>query len=448
MEQYELSALWEKVKEVLSHEMNEVSFTTWIEPLIPRNISDSVLSLEATDPFYQSMIKNRYTSLIENSVFTITKTHYTVEILLKNELSAADKAAQKPTEANTDPLNNQSNLNPKYVFETFVVGKSNMLAHAAALAVAEAPGTTYNPLFLYGGVGLGKTHLMHSIAHYILSQNPSAKIVYASAEKFMNELINAIRYETNAEFRNKYRNIDVLLIDDIQFIAEKEGTQEEFFHTFNALHEANKQIIISSDRPPKEIKPLEDRLRSRFEWGLIADIQPPDYETRLAILRKKADSEKISVPDDVMDFIAKSIDSNIRELEGSLTRVLAYAKLTKAEKITLDFAANALKDLFANDKPNVITIDFIQQIVASHYNIKLDDIKSKKRTQEITYPRQVAMYLCRKLTDNSLPKIGEAFGGRDHTTILHGYEKISNDLAKNESLQKTIAELEKKINGQ
>lgn len=446
MENKQLISLWEKAKAILKNEMTDVSFSTWILALIPVSASDNVFIFEIEQEFQQSMIKSRYSDLIKNALSQAANETYDINVLLKGEFSSSTKVQIHSNESK-DPLNTQSNLNPKYVFDTFVVGKSNNFAHAASLAVAEAPGTTYNPLFLYGGVGLGKTHLMHSIAHYILTQNPNAKIVYASAEKFMNELINAIRFETNADFRNKYRNIDVLLIDDIQFIAEKEGTQEEFFHTFNTLHEANKQIIISSDRPPKEIKPLEDRLRSRFEWGLIADIQPPDYETRLAILRKKADSEKIVVPDNVMDFIAKTIDSNIRELEGSLTRVVAYSKLTNSE-ITLDIAANTLKDIFAKDRPNVITIDFIQQIVASYYNIKIEELKSKKRTQEITYPRQIAMYLCRTLTDNSLPKIGEAFGGRDHTTILHGYEKINNDLEKNASLRKTIEELEKKIKGQ
>ncbi len=320
------------------------------------------------------------------------------------------------------------------------------MAHAAALAVAESPAKAYNPLFLYGGVGLGKTHLMHSIGHYILSQNPNAKVLYASSEKFTNELINSIKDDKNQAFRNKYRNIDVLLIDDIQFIAGKERTEEEFFHTFNTLYEDNKQIIISSDRPPKEIKTLEDRLRSRFEWGLIADIQPPDLETRIAILRKKAEIEKLVVPNDVILFIAKSIVSNIRELEGALNRIIAYSTLANKE-ITIDLASEALKDLMSADKPKTITTELIQEVVASYYNLKPEDLRSPKRTRNIAYPRQIAMYLCRKLTDLSLPKIGEKFGGRDHTTVIHGYEKIENEILEDFELKQTIEDLEKRITG-
>ena len=287
---------------------------------------------------------------------------------------------------------------------------------------------------------------MHSIAHYILEQNPSAKVLYASSEKFTNELINSIRDDKNEAFRNKYRNIDVLLIDDIQFIAGKERTQEEFFHTFNTLHEANKQIIISSDRPPKEIETLEDRLRSRFEWGLIADIQSPDLETRIAILRKKAELESLSVPEDVLLFIAKTVVSNIRELEGALNRILAFSSLAN-RPITVELANEALKDLISKDKPKIITADYIQEIVADYFHLKVDELKSAKRTRNIAYPRQIAMYLCRKLTDLSLPKIGEKFGGRDHTTIIHGFEKISKDLTKDMELSQIITELENKITG-
>ena len=318
------------------------------------------------------------------------------------------------------------------------------MAHAAALAVSEAPARAYNPLFLYGGVGLGKTHLMHSIAHYILDQNPSAKIIYASSEKFTNELINSIRDDKNESFRNKYRNIDVLLIDDIQFITGKERTQEEFFHTFNALYEANKQIIISSDRPPKEIETLEERLRSRFEWGLIADIQSPDLETRIAILRKKAEIESLSVPEDVLLFIARTVISNIRELEGALNRILAFSSLTN-KPITVELANEALKDLISKDRPKIITAEYIQEIVATYFHLKPEELKSSKRTRNIAYPRQIAMYLCRKLTDLSLPKIGEKFGGRDHTTIIHGFEKISRELQTDIELTQMLNELESKI---
>lgn len=302
----------------------------------------------------------------------------------------------------------------------------------------------YNPLFIYGGVGLGKTHLMHAIGHYILTQNPKANVVYVSSEKFTNELINSIRDDKNVEFRDKYRNVDVLLVDDIQFIAGKERTQEEFFHTFNALHDANKQIIISSDRTPKEIPTLEDRLRSRFEWGLIADIQAPDLETRIAILRKKAQMENIDVPNDIMIYIATKIKSNIRELEGALIRIVAYSSLTNKD-VTIDLAEEALKDILSSSKPKEVDVPFIKEIVSKHLDIKMEDFNSKKRTRAISYPRQIAMYLCRELTDLSLPKIGEEFGGRDHTTVIHAYDKISKELEDDSDLKKKIDTLIKEI---
>lgn len=335
-------------------------------------------------------------------------------------------------------------LNPKYVFETFVIGNSNRFAHAASLAVAEVPAKVYNPLFLYGGVGLGKTHLMHAIGHRIRQHHPEVKVLYISSEKFTNELINSIRDGNPESFRQKYRNIDVLLVDDIQFLSKKEHTQEEFFHTFNTLHEANKQIIISSDRPPREIPTLEDRLRSRFEWGLITDIQAPDLETRIAILRKKAIIESLNVPNDVMVFIASRIDNNIRELEGALIRVMAYASLTN-RPIDLDLATEALKDIFPHGKPRQITIDSIKEIVASYFKIKLDDLSAKKRTRNITYPRQIAMYLCREMTDSSLPRIGEEFGGRDHTTVIHAHDKITRERNDDHKMQQTIIELIRRI---
>ena len=315
----------------------------------------------------------------------------------------------KPEKTETESNEIDSLLNPKYTFNTFVIGNSNRFAHAASLAVAEAPAKSYNPLFIYGGVGLGKTHLMHAIGHYILSQNPKSKVLYVTSEKFTNELINSIQTNKNVEFRNRYRNVDVLLIDDIQFIAGKESTQEEFFHTFNALHEANKQIIMSSDRPPKEIPTLEDRLRSRFEWGLITDIQPPDLETRIAILKKKADMENLEVDNEVLAFIAKRIESNIRELEGALTRIVAYSSLTNSN-LDVAVADEALKDIIFNHRPKKITPELIQNVTADYYQLKVEDLKSKKRNRPIAYPRQVAMYLCRELTDLSLPKIGDLFG--------------------------------------
>ena len=318
------------------------------------------------------------------------------------------------------------------------------MAHAASLAVAESPAQAYNPLFLYGNSGLGKTHLMHSIGHFILDRNPQAKVLYVTSETFTNELINSIQNNKNEEFRNKYRNIDVLMIDDIQFISKKEGTQEEFFHTFNALYESNKQIIISSDRPPKEIKTLEDRLRSRFEWGLIADVQPPDYETRIAILKKKAERDNLTVPDDVMAYIAKNIASNIRELEGALTRIVAFATLTNQD-ISIALAENSLKDIFSENSATPLTPELIQQVVAVYYNIRVEDIQGSKKPKNIAFPRQVSMYLCRKLLDISLPKIGESFGGRDHTTVIYAISKIEKQLESDEGLQKTVHALEKEI---
>ena len=336
-------------------------------------------------------------------------------------------------------------MNPKYTFQTFVIGNSNRLAHAASVDVAGSPTKAYIPLFIYGGVGLGKTHLMHAIGHYILKQNIRSKVVYISSETFTNELINSIRDDRNNEFRSKYRNVDVLLIDDIQFIAGKESTQEEFFHTFNSLYEANKQIIISSDRPPKEIRTLEERLRSRFEQGLIADIQPPDLETRIAILRKKAKSENLSISDDVMLLIAKKIHSNIRELEGALIRVVAYSSLTNGE-INEELANEALKDILSNSKPKKVTPSAIKDVVGNYYNIKIEDFNAKKRNKSVVLPRQIAMFLCRELTDLSLPRIGEEFG-RDHTTIMHAYEKISSDIKIDTQLKSVLEELKSKIEG-
>jgi len=335
-------------------------------------------------------------------------------------------------------------LNLKYTFDTFVVGNSNRFAHAASLAVAQSPAKAYNPFFIYGGVGLGKTHLMHAIGHYILEQDPSCKVLYISSERFTNELINSIRDDKNVEFRNKYRTIDVLLIDDIQFIAGKERTQEEFFHTFNALHDANKQIVISSDRPPKEIPTLEERLRSRFEWGLITDIQPPDFETRIAILQKKAMMENLVVPSDVINFIATKIETNIRELEGALIRIVAYSSLTDSP-IDLSLAEQVLKDILPDEKPKQVTSQQIIEEVGSYFSVSPEEFKSKKRTKDVAFARQVAMYLCCELTDLSLPKIGEEFGGRDHTTVIHARDKIANDANKDSQLSSLIENLRKKI---
>jgi chromosomal replication initiator protein len=346
--------------------------------------------------------------------------------------------------AQMEEVPSSSQLNPKYTFQTFVIGPGNRFAHAASLAVAAQPANTYNPLFIYGGVGLGKTHLMHAIGHYVKEQNPESRICYISSEKFTNEFINGIVSGNVEPFRNRYRSVDVLLIDDIQFLAKKEGTQEEFFHTFNALHELHKQIIISSDRPPKEIPFLEDRLRSRFEWGLITDVQPPDLETRIAILRKKAIADNLDVTNEVLYYIADQVANNIRELEGALIRVVAYSTMLN-QPITIDLALEALKNLVAPNQPKVIGIPDIQQVVGNYFQLRIEDLKSKKRTKTIAYPRQIAMYLSRELTDSSLPKIGEDFGGRDHTTVIHAHEKISRMLNNDQELEQVIMELKNRL---
>lgn len=446
----DLKGLWEKTLNIIKGELTEVSFNTWIKSCEPISISSNTIKISVPNSFTQDILEKRYKDLVINSIEAACSKLYKIEFLIGSELQENEeqdvkaKANIKDTMSVTVNDEMSSTLNPKYTFDSFVIGNSNRFAHAASLAVAESPAKAYNPLFIYGGVGLGKTHLMHAIGHYVLRNNGNAKVVYVSSEKFTNELINAIKDDKNEEFRTKYRSVDILLIDDIQFIAGKERTQEEFFHTFNALHDANKQIILSSDRPPKEIPTLEDRLRSRFEWGLIADIQAPDFETRMAILKKKADVEKLNVPNEVMVYIATKIKSNIRELEGALIRIVAYSSLTNRD-ITVDLATEALKDIISNKQNKNITIDLIQDVVATYFNLRVDDLKSQRRTRNVAYPRQIAMYLSRKLTDMSLPKIGEEFGGRDHTTVIHAYEKISESLNKDESLQHTINDITKKI---
>jgi chromosomal replication initiator protein len=443
----DLNELWQKTLNIIKSEMSEVSFNTWIKSCEPISISSDTIKISVPNSFTQDILDKRYKDLVANSIKAICSKLYNVEFLIASDLKPEEFIKkEQPKEEKSIIVNDEmsTTLNPKYTFDSFVIGNSNRFAHAASLAVAEAPAKAYNPLFIYGGVGLGKTHLMHAIGHYILQNNPNAKVVYVSSEKFTNELINSIKDDKNEEFRNKYRNVDILLIDDIQFIAGKERTQEEFFHTFNELHDANKQIILSSDRPPKEIPTLEDRLRSRFEWGLIADIQIPDFETRMAILKKKADVESLNVENEVMVYIATKIKSNIRELEGALIRIVAYSSLTN-RAITVDLASEALKDIISKKQGKNITISIIQDIVASYFNLRVEELKSQRRTRNVVYPRQIAMYLSRKLTDMSLPKIGEEFGGRDHTTVIHAYEKISDNLNSDENLQKTIEDITKKL---
>ncbi len=440
----QLNELWNEALKIIEEESSAVSFETWFRPIVPYGLQNNCLYLQVDNPLAKDMLEKRYFDLLKNTIKQIMKRDLEIIILMGDELPIKlMEKKETPKQGSEIPRN----LNPKYVFSSFVVGNSNRMAHAASLAVAEAPAKNYNPLFLYGNSGLGKTHLMHSIAHYILDTNSEAKVLYVTSETFTNELILSIQNNRNEAFRNKYRNIDVLLIDDIQFISKKEGTQEEFFHTFNALYESTKQIIISSDRPPKEIETLEDRLRSRFEMGLIADIQPPDYETRIAILRKKAERDNLQVPDDVLAYIAKNIASNIRELEGALTRIVAFATLTN-QNISIVLAENSLKDIFSENASAPLTPDLIQEIVCEHYNIRIEEIQGSKKPKNIAFPRQISMYLCRKLLDISLPKIGESFGGRDHTTVIHAISKIEKQLENDTALQNTILQLEKEIKGQ
>ncbi|MEG6614609.1 chromosomal replication initiator protein DnaA [Pseudoclostridium thermosuccinogenes] len=441
-----LTELWQKTLNLLKNELTEISYNTWIKTIEPVSMNGNNIVLGVPAEFNKGILESRYSTLIMNALKQVTSKEFTITFTIPSQEDDKNKKYEKQTEVVNNDESVISILNPKYTFDTFVIGNSNRLAHAASVAVAESPAKAYNPLFIYGGVGLGKTHLMHAIGHYVLSQNPSTRVLYVSSEKFTNELINAIKDDRNEEFRTKYRNIDILLIDDIQFIGGKERTQEEFFHTFNSLYEAGKQIIVSSDKPPKDIPTLEERLRSRFEWGLIADIQPPDLETRIAILRKKAQMESLDVPNDVMVFIADKIASNIRELEGALNRVVAYSSLTESE-INVELATEALKDILSAARTKVINSATIQEAVARYFDIKPEEFKSKKRNRDIAYPRQIAMYLCRELTDMSLPKIGDEFGGRDHTTVIHACDKIAEDIESNPETRRVLEELKKTITG-
>lgn len=438
--------LWDKALAHIQTRLSKPSFETWLKSTSATSLDDDALLIIAPNEFTRDWLESRYSDLILETLYEITGKHLSIKFILPSpdKQDKSDRISTNPVPS-VNPIGSQDDypptvLNPKYTFDTFVIGNGNRFAHAASLAVAEAPAKAYNPLFIYGGVGLGKTHLMHGIGHYVLEHNPNARVVYLSSEKFTNEFINSIRDNQTEKFRNKYRNVDVLLIDDIQFLAGKESTQEEFFHTFNALHEESKQIVISSDRTPKEIPTLEDRLRSRFEWGLITDIQPPDLETRIAILRKKAKAENLEIPNDVMIYIADQINTNIRELEGALIRVVAYSSLINRD-MDLELATEALKDIIPSSKPKVVTIARIQQVVGTHFGLKIEDFKAKKRTKSVAFPRQIAMYLSRELTDFSLPKIGEEFGGRDHTTVIHAHEKINQALQTDRQIQTTVQDL-------
>ena len=456
----ELQTLIDKWDLILStfkeeHEIIDVSFKTWIKPLKIYKLDGNVLTLTfssleddaSTDERSIVYIEKRYLKFLEVTVCEVMNKEYQV-IIMSSAEKKEDELKKKTSSVSTDNSLASQNLNPNYTFDTFVVGKNNELAHATALAVASDPGDYGNPLFIYGGVGLGKTHLMHSIAHYILSYNPDYKIIYTTTETFSNELISAIKNKTQEAFKDKYRNIDMLLIDDIQFIAGKDSTMEEFFHTFNTLYENKKQIVISSDKPPKDIVGVEDRLISRFKVGLTVDVQPPDYETRVAILVKRAELEHINIEVDALHYVADHISSNIRELEGALRQIYNFSRLKHADRIDTDLAREALKDIIAPDEARPITPEVIIETVTEHYNYKVtkDDILGKNRSRDISYPRQICMYLCEKYTGLSLAAIGAALGNKDHTTVLHGIKKIKTDLEKDEQLRSTIDIITKKLN--
>lgn len=452
-----LEGLWADTVARLESELSTPSMETWVRQVFPLSLGDGVLDLAVPSDFVRQIIASRYAGLLRDVLTKSAGRPIEVHLVLTPKSSESvyeEKPVpipkpQPPRPAPREPVEpaeseSHTRLNPKYIFEAFVVGVSNRFAHAACQAVAEMPARAYNPLFLYGGVGLGKTHLMHAIGHQVLSSNADSRVLYVSSENFTNEMINAIRDDKMVRFRQRYRNIDVLLIDDIQFVAGKERTQEEFFHTFEALHGAHKQIVISSDRPPKDIPTLEERLRSRFEWGLISDIQPPDLETRIAILAKKAQLEDLSVPDSVLQFIAARIDTNIRELEGALIRVMAYGSITR-QALNAELAMEALKDVIPNSRPKAITIRLIQEEVAKHFEMRVEDLKAKKRTRAVAFPRQVAMYISRHLTDASLPRIGEEFGGRDHTTVIHACEKIDRERREDAQLAQILDAISKRL---
>ncbi len=444
-----MSIIYEKWDEILESikidlELTDISFKNWLKPLRIHKIEGQVVYAITPDhPLALDYITKRYLLPLKVAVSECANAEYDIHLMMPAEVTEEKQAVS----SNYNMKKELANLNPKYTFDTFVVGSNNKFAHAASLAVAESPGEIYNPLFLYGGVGLGKTHLMHSVAHFILEQKPETKILYITSEAFTNDLIDAIRNVNNtnmAKFREKYRNIDVLLIDDIQFIIGKESTQEEFFHTFNALHSAKKQIIISSDKPPKDMEILEDRIRSRFEWGLLADISSPDYETRVAILHKKEEMDGYHLDPRIIEYIAENIKSNIRELEGSLNKIIAYANLEKSE-ITMELAETVLKDIISPNAKKIITPELIINTVAEHFDLTPDDLASSKRSSKIVFPRQIAMYLCRELTNVPLKGIGKAIGNRDHTTVMHGCEKIEASLKKSPSTRNTLDIIRKKI---
>ena len=454
--------VWLEAQANLKKVLTGQTYTTWIDPLKFLGATDDTIVLEVPSSFFQKWVTDKYLSMIKEAISAVNAKSYQIEFHIAEQKAdeppeaAADQGQKPAQERDRDKEKDRErdrekekksefapNLNPKYTFESFVCGASNQFAYAASQAVANKPATNYNPLFIYGGVGLGKTHLVNAIGNQILARNSKAKICYYSSEKFMNEMINSLRYKKMEEFRNKFRKMDLLLIDDIQFMAGKEATQEEFFHTFNALYESHKQIVVTSDKFPKDIPGLEERLRSRFEWGLIADIQPPDIETKIAILKKKSDLHAVNLPDDVALFLAAGATSNIRELEGMLIRLEAFASLTGNE-ITLSMAREVMKDIIV-EKTKEITVEMIQKHVADHFRIKVSELKSDKRIKTLVVPRQIAIYICRELTKASYPEIGEKFGGKDHSTIIHSVKKIEKQMAGDPDFKATVEDIRKRL---
>ena len=440
-----MAELWSQAVTEIKERIGRHNYETWIKPIgfVSRNKNE--ICLDVPNKFFRDWLTEHYLTQLQEILSTLAK--HDVKVVFEiNEKTSRQTIVEKGLKRDERDRvqRSTSNLVPKYTFQNFVVGASNQFAHAACFAVANQPGEHYNPLFIYGGVGLGKTHLVNAIGHQAASQRPSVKVVYLSSESFMNELIGSLRRDKMDEFKKKFRNVDILILDDVQFIAGKERTQEEFFHTFNSLYESHKQIVITSDKFPKEIPGIEDRLRNRFEWGLIADIQPPDMETRVAILQKKAENEGVELPHDVAFFLASNIDSNVRELEGSLTRLGAFSSLTKAT-ITVELAKDVLRNTLKNAQQE-ITVENIQKTICDYFNIKIIDLKAKRRTQNIALPRQVAMYLCRKYTETSFPAIGDKFGGRDHSTVIHASKTIERKIKEDPHMQTTIEKLERNLN--
>lgn len=447
----------EKWEDILStvkkeHDISDVSFDTWMRPLKVYAVEGNTLYiLVPSEQMALSYIQKKYYLPLKVAIAEMTGTEYEINFILPEQIDSlglSNKNTKKQSKKAASLNGDQSNLNPNYTFETFVVGNNNRFAQSASLAVAESPGEAYNPLYIYGGPGLGKTHLMHSIGHFILDKNPNTKVLYVTSEEFTNEVIESIRNGNSSsmtKFRDKYRTVDVLMIDDIQFIIGKESTQEEFFHTFNALQTQGKQIILTSDKPPKEMETLEERIRSRFEWGLMADIGVPEYETRMAILRKKAETDNFIINDEILNYIATNIKSNIRELEGALNKLLAFHKLEKTD-ITMEIAERELANIITPDKPREITPQLIIEVVSEHFHISVDQMISKNRSNDIAKPRQIAMYLCKNMTSSSLDTVGALLGGRDHSTIIHGVKKVSEEYENNESTRTLIETIKKKIN--